>query len=468
MNVVRLAKLLCLSCFLSVVAFGQGSGLEEMPWLGGPGCLVSAPEGEAGRHFEAAQSYEKRGDYARALTEYQKASSAALEIGSCLSLVKLYLRINELAAAESTALVCNRIEERNICAQLSLAFILQEQDKLQQAEKIVQTVLDTDSRNPYAWYLLGKSYLASNDLVPAEEYLSKSIELDPSHAYAHLALGSLYRQNESTLETAEELLEKALELGLETSEVHRELGAVKLSLIQKREEEAVRHLEDAVRLNPLAVEAYYLLSRAYRRVNWPKHAQQALERYQELQAKTRQLNEEVTKSQSLYQNGMHLLMKNQPDQALAEFRAALGAHPNVDICHYGIAQALMRKGDVDGAIEAVRKAIESRPYEFGYHYFLAQALHRRQRYIEAIQAVEQAIFLKPSGAELYNYLGNLYFELGDDRKALAAYQHAVQLDHTQPLFHLNLSSVLMRMGREEEGAREQEVYRRLLAQERPK
>lgn len=461
MNAVRLFVLIQL--VLMATALGLPPVFNEMPWLWGPDCLPSPDQVEASRHFEASQAFEAQGNYSRALKEYRMAISSGLQTRHCLFLVRLYIRLNELAAAEKTVLACAKLNENCSSAELSLAFVLQKQDKLQQAEAIIQSILDSDTNNAYAWYLLGRNGLSVIDLAGAETHLLKAIEIDPRLGAAYFALGSLYSQKRSTFERATELLERAITLGHETFEVHQVLGAVHLRL--GRQADAILHLEAAVQLNPQAPETYYLLGRAYRRAQLPEKSRQALERYQELQSKTSRLNEEIATSQSLYQKGMQLLQDKRLEQALLAFSEGLGPHPNQDICHFGIAQVLVRRGDHAGAIEATWEAIRARPYESAYYRFLAEVLEKSGKPADAIEALTQALHVDPTNAQLFNSLGNLHFASGDDEQALRAYRQAVQLDSANPYFHLNLSSVLIRMGRSEEGSREKEIFRELLSQE---
>ena len=433
---------------------------DEMPWLTYV-CARPVSEGPGQVHFESAKSLEIRGDYKNALAAYLKAASSGERWPYCLYVARIYLRLNEPAAAEDTATACSKLAPDCPAAQLTLAYVLGEKGEHARSEKIAEWIIESDPQNAEAWYVSGRNRLAINDETQGEARLRRAIEFNSELAHAHLALGTHYSQEKSTFEQGRRSLERAQALGLGNFKLHLQLGALQLK--QNQISTALRHLEKAVELNQLAPEAYYLLSRAYRRSGAFRKSSEALDRYQELQEQTSQLNEEIARSQSLYQKGMKLLQERRLEPALEAFREALGPHPNQDICHYGIAQVLALKGDSKGSIAALQKAIESRPYNAGYYRSLADILHSVQRTAEAIDVLSHAVTLEPANGSHQNQLGNLHFATGSFEKARTAYEKAIQLDSKNALFHLNLSSVLRRLGRVQEAARQRQIFEQLLS-----
>ena len=433
---------------------------DEMPWLHYV-CARPVSDGPGQIHFESARTSEIQGDHRNALAAYLKAAATGTQWPYCLYLARIYLRLNEPAAAEGAAEACSKLAQECPAGRLTLAYILGERGEPARSEEITEQIIESDPQNAEAWYVSGKNRLAVNDGIQGEARLRKAIELNPELAHAHLVLGTYYSQEKSTFEQAGRSLERAQALGLRNFQLHLQLGALELK--RNRISTALRHLETSVELNRLAPEAYYLLSRAYRRSGAVRESGEALNRYRELQEQTSQLNEEIARSQSLYQKGMKLLQERRLEPALDAFREALGPHPNEDICHYGIAQVLALKGDAEGSIAALRKAIESRPYSAAYHRALADILHSVNRTAEAIDALDQALSLEPADSPLHNQLGNLHFATGAFEKARTAYETAVRLDPNNALFRLNLSSVLRRLGRVEEAERQKWIFEQLLS-----
>lgn len=64
------------------------------------------------------------------------------------------------------------------------------------AVRLLRRVVDADPRNPAAWELLGRAHFAAAQLSPAEFAFRRLVELEPTSAWAHTALGlSLDRQS---------------------------------------------------------------------------------------------------------------------------------------------------------------------------------------------------------------------------------------------------------------------------------
>lgn len=65
-----------------------------------------------------------------------------------------------------------------------------------EAVRVIAKVIDSEPRNAAAWELKGRAHFAAAQLVPAEEAFRFLIELEPTSAWAHTALGlTLQRQS---------------------------------------------------------------------------------------------------------------------------------------------------------------------------------------------------------------------------------------------------------------------------------
>lgn len=64
------------------------------------------------------------------------------------------------------------------------------------AVRVLRKVADAEPHNSAAWELLGRAHFAAAHLGPAERAFRRLVELEPTSAWAHTALGlSLDRQN---------------------------------------------------------------------------------------------------------------------------------------------------------------------------------------------------------------------------------------------------------------------------------
>jgi cytochrome c-type biogenesis protein CcmH/NrfG len=65
-----------------------------------------------------------------------------------------------------------------------------------EAVRVLRKVTDAEPGNPAAWELLGRAHFAAAQLAPAETAFRRLVELEPTSAWAHTALGlSLDRQS---------------------------------------------------------------------------------------------------------------------------------------------------------------------------------------------------------------------------------------------------------------------------------
>lgn len=65
-----------------------------------------------------------------------------------------------------------------------------------EAARVLQKVVDTEPGHGGAWELVGRAHFAAAHLEPAEEAFRRLVELEPTSAWAHTALGlTLDRQS---------------------------------------------------------------------------------------------------------------------------------------------------------------------------------------------------------------------------------------------------------------------------------
>lgn len=69
----------------------------------------------------------------------------------------------------------------------------------------------------------------------------------------------------------------------------------------------------------------------------------------------------VPDARALYREGFRHFAEDRIDEAIACYRSAVEAEPDLAIAWNGLSMTLKRKGDVDGAIEAGLKIAELEP-----------------------------------------------------------------------------------------------------------
>jgi tetratricopeptide (TPR) repeat protein len=107
----------------------------------------------------------------------------------------------------------------------------------------------------------------------------------------------------------------------------------------------------------------------------------------------------------------------------------------------------------------MRAAFLRRPDLFDYHYRRGLRLLKAGSYADAIEHLESACDLGPRFADLVNYLGVAYAEVGRTEEAIAAFRRALEKNPSYLVPRLNLGFTLAQAGQPREA--EEELARAL-------
>lgn len=147
---------------------------------------------------------------------------------------------------------------------------------MDQAHKILTSLLAEDPQNDAAWYYLAQVALSRRELSDAEEYLRRAVELDPDNFWYRYRLAGIYgvsQRQELTIDMYEKLLEdfpKKSELYLDLVELYASQGNNEKALETIGEVETVFGVTEA-----LAMYRFNLL----RRMDRHEEAYATLEEY---------------------------------------------------------------------------------------------------------------------------------------------------------------------------------------------
>jgi tetratricopeptide (TPR) repeat protein len=141
------------------------------------------------------------------------------------------------------------------------------------------------------------------------------------------------------------------------------------------------------------------------------------------------------------------------DDAGAEvcFRQALEIAPDFAEAHANLGLLLERKQDAVAAEASYRRSIELNPAYPETHLNLGALLAHLKRFKEAELAYIQAILLRQDSPAGWSNLGVLYACTKREEEAEQCYRNAIALDDAYRKARFNLSYLLLRQGRFEEG-----------------
>jgi len=132
----------------------------------------------------------------------------------------------------------------------------------------------------------------------------------------------------------------------------------------------------------------------------------------------------------------------QDDPAIDAFHKQIEVNPYDDFAYNNLGRVYWNERKYDEAAKWFNKQLENSPLDKYAHAYLGNMYTEWHKYDLAVPELEKAATLfpesDPSSSELQVNLGNAYLNLGQDDKALAAFDHAIELSAT-PLTWNNIA-----------------------------
>jgi tetratricopeptide (TPR) repeat protein len=126
------------------------------------------------------------------------------------------------------------------------------------------------------------------------------------------------------------------------------------------------------------------------------------------------------------------------DQAIAAFQKQIEVNPYDDYAYNNLGRVYWNERKYDDAVKSFNQQLDHNPLDKFAHANLGQMYAEWHKYDLAAPELEKASSLTPDNAELQVSLGDAYLNLGQDDKALSAFDHAVELSAT-PLVWNNIA-----------------------------
>lgn len=143
-----------------------------------------------------------------------------------------------------------------------------------------------------------------------------------------------------------------------------------------------------------------------------------------------------------YMLGVTYKALRQPDDAIAQLRAAVNFNPNYYQASFVLGRILVEdKNDQTGAIEAYKSSAEvseriGQPYARAW-FNLGQIYFNQRKWPEAMEAYNNVAQIEPTNERAHNYMGRANLEMGQYETALQNFTMASQRQPTwyEPFFH---------------------------------
>lgn len=331
---------------------------------------------------------------------------------------------------------------------------------------------------------LGERALHEGRYAEAIPYLQRAAQLSPGTAELHadlaLAFYSIHRSDDAAREAREALrLKPALTrvkdiLGLSLAESGH--CAEALPILGKSYPSLTdRHLRRE--MGKSAVQCAMMVQDAARAADWverlrrdfpddPEILYMATHVYSDLSTDASQQLLSVAPGSipAHVLNAEVLEMQGKTEDAIAEYRKVIVLNPRQPDAHYELGRLLTSLAQDASTRLQARQAFEEElkidPGNAGAEFQLGELARQDRQWDEAIQHFDRAHRMAPRSSEILLGLAGTYIAQGKFEDARQPLEAAINLDADNSQAHYMLSSVYRRLGREQDAARELELYNR--------
>ena len=140
--------------------------------------------------------------------------------------------------------------------------------------------------------------------------------------------------------------------------------------------------------------------------------------------------------------GNALKNKGDPKAAIDNYKQALKINPELAIAHYNIGITLYDNGDLKAAIGSYKQALKINPDLAVAHFELGNCLNNKRDIEAAIESYKRAIKIKPDYAQAHNNMGILLKNKGDFEAALDNYKQALKFNPDYRDAYINIGNIL--------------------------
>jgi tetratricopeptide (TPR) repeat protein len=129
-----------------------------------------------------------------------------------------------------------------------------------------------------------------------------------------------------------------------------------------------------------------------------------------------------------YNIGIAYGQKGDYDEALQMFKKAVIISPNDETLYYGVGAAYSKKESHDKAIKMYKKALDINPEYVEAYYNMGLEYVDKGEYDKAIEMFEKTVSLNPENYKPYLDIGSVYFLQGSFKKAIESYRKAINVN----------------------------------------
>jgi tetratricopeptide (TPR) repeat protein len=288
---------------------------------------------------------------------------------------------------------------------------------------------------------LGVALAQQGKLEPAAAEYHKSLAIKPDQPDVSYNLGvAEFKQGHfSDAIPAFEIVAK------EKPEDHRSTVLLGMSYFGLRDyAKASQYLQKASQDDPSNLELHNVLAQS---CLWSRQYECALTEYKSILA----VNPDAVQAHMLMAQALDAMGKT--EEAIKELEAAR-ISPNEPVLHFELGYLYYKQRDYDRATPELQLEVKNNPgYAQSYLYLGDIALHTNDNRAAEL-LLQKALQLQNESRLAYFDLGCVYADQKKNQEAVAALEHAVKLDPSQPDAHYRLARLYTTLGQKEKAAQE--------------
>ncbi len=288
-----------------------------------------------------------------------------------------------------------------------------------------------------AWLHTASQYHQTGRLAEAEALYRDVLAQAPDHPQALHRLGLLAYQL-GHLETAQELLNRAIEVDGTDASQHNDLGQIYQA--RGRLAEAVACYEQAIRIKPGSA-AYNNLGLA---LDWQGKSDEAVTCFQQALAIDPHLAEPYNNLGNTY------IKLRRYAAAIPHLQQALQIKPDSAEAHHNLGNAYFNLDQYERAVASYQRSLALGPGNARAHCHLGNTLYRQGRYQAAVDCYRAALAIDANYAEAHSNLGAALVDLQQADKAIPHFESALAIQPDLPLGHYNLGTAQIDLGQLDE------------------
>jgi len=317
----------------------------------------------------------------------------------------------------------------------------------------------TNVSKAYDYYLQGRGYLYQyqdiNNIDAAIDLFRKAAQQDSTYALALAGLGEAYwrkyysTKNIQWVDSARQYCMHSLHYSSRLAPVHITLGTVNSGT--GHYEEAVKHFQRALDLDPINADAYRGLANVYKIINKPDLAESAFQRaiqlkpnywanynslgvfyfqngrYQDASEQFKQVAALTPGNMKGFNNlgAMYFLQENY-EEAVKTFNRSLQIRDNY-IAYSNLATLYYFKNNYNKSVKMFEKALDISDKDFriwgnlaaSYSMMPDQKLNMKKAYEKAIALAEESLLVNPNDIMVLTDIANFYASIGNKNKAVS-------------------------------------------------